>query len=292
MTTPNPAAAEIIDTEPTRPDVSRDSQPAPPGTPRREPIRWLRARLENSWLETRTARTLVFSVPGWPGHHAGQHVDIKLTAEDGYTAQRSYSIASAAQADRLELTVQAVSGGEVSPYLVDIMQRGDELELRGPIGGWFRWTEQLTEPVLLVGGGSGIVPLMAMLRQRILTNSTAPFRMIYSARTPDHLFYANELYDISQKAHGITIDRIYTRSGLPDDTREPGRLRPDDLPEASTNSRSTPAGAGPAGAAPAGKTRVYVCGPTSFVESAAQQLLDRGHPASTIRTERFGPSGG
>ncbi|WP_426244720.1 ferredoxin reductase [Nocardioides sp. LHG3406-4] len=268
MTTREPSAAEVGD--------------APPGTPRREPIRWLRARLEDSWLETRTARTLVFSVPEWPGHLAGQHVDIKLTAEDGYAAQRSYSIASAAQGDRLELTVQAVSRGEVSPYLVDIMQPGDELELRGPIGGWFTWTEHLTEPVLLVGGGSGIVPLMAMLRQRVLVDSSAPFRVLYSARTPDHLFYANELYDISQKAHGITVDRIYTRSGLPDDTREPGRLRPEDLPEAAASSRS----------ATGVTTRVYVCGPTSFVESAAQLLLDRGHPASTIRTERFGPSGG
>lgn len=243
-------------------------------TPR---IRWQRARLVDSRLETRRARTLVFDVPQWAGHDAGQHVDVKLTGEDGFTAQRSYSIASASAPGRLELTVQAVSGGVVSPYLVDTMQLGDELELRGPIGGWFRWTNQLAEPVLLVGGGSGIAPLMAMLRQRLLAGSTAPFHLVYSTRTPDHVFYANELHVIGQEGRGIDVDLLYTRSGLPGDTRPPGRLVGGDLP-----------GAAP-GAQP---TRVYVCGPNGFVENAARLLLDRGHPPASIRTERFGSSGG
>ena len=229
-------------------------------------------------METRTARTLVFAVPGWPGHQAGQHVDVKLTAEDGYTAQRSYSIASASDPDRLELTVQAVPEGDVSPYLVETMQAHDELELRGPIGGWFRWSEQFVEPVLLVGGGSGIVPLMAMIRQRVRSGARAPFHLIYSARTPDHVFYTSELHEIVERAPGVTIDRLFTRSGLPDDPRAPGRLTLRDLSESAT--------------AAGGSTRVYVCGPTGFVENAAQLLLERGHQPASIRTERFGPSGG
>ncbi|MEO6999383.1 MAG: ferredoxin reductase [Terracoccus sp.] len=240
-------------------------------------IRWQRARLVDTRRETRRARTLVFEAPEWAGHDAGQHVDLKLTADDGFSAQRSYSIASASDPGRLELTVQAVSGGVVSPYLVDTMAVGDELELRGPIGGWFRWTEQLLDPVLLVGGGSGIAPLMAMLRQRAQVGSSAPFHLVYSARTPDHVFYANELYSISQDASGATVDLLYTRSGLPDDARPAGRLSPDDLPAAVPGE---------------GSTRVYVCGPNGFVENAARLLLDRGHPPASIRTERFGSSGG
>jgi ferredoxin-NADP reductase len=282
MTTSNPAPLDQAEGSRRQADgglESRDpQQPAPPGTPRQGPIRWLRARLEDSWMETRTAKTLVFAVPGWPGHHAGQHVDIKLTAEDGYAAQRSYSVASASAFDRIELTVQTVTGGEVSPYLVETMERGDELELRGPIGGWFRWTEQLIDPVLLVGGGSGIVPLMAMLRQRVRSDSTAAFHMIYTARTPDHLFYANELYTIGRDRPDVTIDRIYTRSGLPDDARPPGRLTLADFPAVEPTEDTF--------------TRVYVCGPSGFVESAAQLLIDRGHSPANIRTERFGPSGG
>ena len=229
-------------------------------------------------METQTAKTLAFVVPGWSGHDAGQHVDVKLTAEDGYTAQRSYSIASASEPGRLELTVQVVTGGVVSPYLVETMGTGDELELRGPIGGWFRWTEQVLAPVLLVAGGSGIVPLMAMLRQRARTGSNTPFQLIYSARTPDHLIYTNELHAISQLECDVTIDRLFTRSGLPDDARSPGRLRPLDFPQPVSSA--------------AGPTRVYVCGPTGFVENAAQLLIERGHQPASIRTERFGPSGG
>ncbi len=240
----------------------------------RRPIQWRRATLRDSWMETRTARTIVLDVPGWPGHHAGQHVDVRLTAPDGYSAQRSYSIASASAPDRLELTVQSITDGEVSPYLVETMEPGDELELRGPIGGWFQWTDQLPEPVLLVGGGSGVVPLMAMLRERVRGASGAPFHLIYVTRTPDHVFYANELHAIGSSTPGVVVEQLYTRAGLPDDSRAPGRLGPDDVP------------------APAAGTRVYVCGPTGFVEAAARLLQDAGHQPSAIRTERFGPTGG
>lgn len=256
----------------------RSERSASVGMPRNGPIRWRPARLIDSWRETATARTLVFDVADWPGHDGGQHVDIKLTGEDGYSAQRSYSIASASAQNRVELTVQLVPRGEVSPYLVEIMKTGDELELRGPIGGWFRWTEALHNPVLLVGGGSGIVPLMAMLRQRVRSGSTASFRMIYTVRTPDQVFYVKELNTLSRAAPDITIQRIYTRSGLGSDGRTPGRLTPADVPMADP-SATTP-------------TRVYVCGPTGFVENAAEHILARGHQAQVIRTERFGPSGG
>jgi ferredoxin-NADP reductase len=249
------------------------------GEPRPGPFPWLTAELRGSWMETRTAKTLIFSVPGWTGHDAGQHVDIKLTAEDGYTAQRSYSIASASAQGWLQLTVETVSNGEVSPYLVETMEPGDKLQLRGPLGGWFRWTERLTEPVLLVGGGSGIVPLMAMLRQRIQSGAATAFHLIYMARTPDHLFYANELYTLTQSHDDVTIDQLYSRSGLPDDSRPPGRLNLNDLPAPTEE---------PSAVAP----RVYVCGPTGFVENAARLLQTRGHQSDTIRTERFGPSGG
>lgn len=237
---------------------------------------WLTAELRDSWMETRTAKTLEFSVPDWTGHDAGQHVDIKLTAEDGYTAQRSYSVASASAPGSLQLTVETVSEGEVSPYLVETMVPGDQLQLRGPLGGWFRWTEDLTEPVLLVGGGSGIVPLMAMLRQRVRSTVEVPFHLVYMARTPDHIFYTNELHTIAESRKDITIDRLYSRSGLPTDARPPGRLGLDDLP-------------GPTDLVPA---RVYVCGPTGFVEHTAGLLQTRGHRPHAIRTERFGPSGG
>jgi ferredoxin-NADP reductase len=257
---------------------AEQSSDAPPDIRPPRAIPWRRAKLHDTRMETRTARTLVFDVPGWTGHRAGQHVDIKLTAGDGYTAQRSYSIASASAPGRLEVTVQAISEGEVSPYLVETMAPGDELELRGPIGGWFQWTEQLTEPVLLVGGGSGIVPLMAMLRERTRVDSIAPFRLLYVARTPDHIFYANELYSIGQSHGDVVIDHLYSRAGLPDDHRAPGRLRLEDVPLPTFGET--------------GSTRVYVCGPSGFVEGATQLLQDGGHQPSAIRTERFGPTGG
>jgi ferredoxin-NADP reductase len=257
--------------------VSEQSTTAGPPTVR-EPIQWRRVRVAETLSETRTARTLVLDVPGWPGHDAGQHVDVRLTAEDGYTAQRSYSIASADARDRLELTIQKVPAGEVSPYLVETVEVGDEFEVRGPVGGWFRWTSALTNPVLLIGGGSGIVPLMAMVRARVRSVSKAPFHLIYSARTPDHVLYANELFQVATATNDIRIEFVFTRGGLPEDVRRPGRLTSVDLPMLDESVRDG--------------MRIYICGPNGFVESASQLLLAIGHPAAMIRTERFGPTGG
>lgn len=273
------STAERVRTPPIAPDRQGGG-----GTPRRVTSRWLTAELHGSWMETRTARTLLFAVPGWQGHDAGQHVDIKLTAEDGYTAERSYSVASATEPGWLQLTVETVTNGEVSLYLVQSMQPGDQLQVRGPIGGWFRWTDDMAEPVLLVGGGSGVVPLMAMLRHRVQSANRAPFHLIYVARSPDHIFYTNELFTIAESHSDITVDRLYTRSGLPDDSRQPGRLTLSDLPAPSRTSGDSPM--------TSTSTRVYVCGPTGFVENTAQLLQTLGHQPAAIRTERFGPSGG
>jgi ferredoxin-NADP reductase len=249
-------------------------------------LRWSAARLAETRDETPAARTLVFEVPGWPGHRAGQHVDVRLTAEDGYAAQRSYSIAAPADGDRIELTVQRVEDGEVSPYLVDAMEVGDRLEVRGPIGGWFAWPAPpdqdsgVPEAVLLIGGGSGVVPLRAMLRQRERLGSSVPFRLVYSVRTPEDVYYDDEL---RRPAGGVRIDLLYTRdagaAGAPGASARPaGRITGVDLDDEDWTGGAVP--------------RVYVCGPTGFVEHVADLLVDLGQPSSTIRTERFGPSGG
>jgi ferredoxin-NADP reductase len=217
--------------------------------------------------------TLVFDVPEWPGHLAGQHVDVRLTAEDGYRAQRSYSIASAPDGDRVELTVQRVADGEVSPYLADVLEPGDQIELRGPVGGWFVWSPLRTDPVLLLAGGSGIVPLMAMVRTRRAAGAAAPFRLVYSVRTPADRYYAGEL---DRPDPGLAVDHLYTRAAPPGGPRPVGRLTRADL----------------AVPAPAEGPDCFVCGPTGFVEAAADLLVDLGHDPARIRTERFGPTGG
>jgi ferredoxin-NADP reductase len=231
---------------------------------RRSP--WLAASVRSVRSETAFARTIVLEVPGWPGHEAGQHVDVRLTAADGYTAQRSYSLAAPPSGSLLELTVQRVPDGEVSPYLVDELLPTDELEVRGPIGGWFTWHAADPEPVLLVAGGSGIVPLMAMIRARSLSGSAAPFTLVYSTRGPADVFYSTELSSLDLPVH-----LVYTRS--PGPSRPAGRITAADLP-------------------PSADARVYVCGPTGFVESVAELLLTRGQVPASIRTERFGPTGG
>lgn len=237
-------------------------------------LQWLTATLVQARPETAAARTLVFQAPGWLGHQAGQHVDVRLTAEDGYRAQRSYSLAAPAEGDRLELTIQKVIDGEVSSYFVDEMRPGDQIELRGPIGGWFAWRPEFPEPVLLVAGGSGIVPLMAMLRERANSTASVPFRLVYSVRTPADVLYADELRSRAGAA-GLQVDLLYTRSAPPGATRSPARIGVADL----------------AGATVPRPPRVYVCGPTGFVEHCAQLLLELGHDAAAIRTERFGPTG-
>ncbi|CAM3420965.1 ferredoxin reductase [Kibdelosporangium persicum] len=234
-------------------------------------LRWLPGKVADIRVETPTSRTIVFDVPDWAGHLAGQHIDVRLTAEDGYSVQRSYSLAAPADEDRIEILVQKVTDGEVSPFLVDDLLPDDVIELRGPIGGWFTWEPSLGKPVSLVAGGSGIVPLMAMIRARTQAGSDAGFKLLYSVRGPADEYYAEEL-----GKHGIEVTTIYTRSESPSG-RPPGRIRPEDL------SVLWPADAG---------ARTYVCGPTGFVEAAAQALVDQGHDPGTIRTERFGPSGG
>jgi ferredoxin-NADP reductase len=228
--------------------------------------------------ETASARTLILDVPGWPGHLAGQHVDVRLTAEDGYTAQRSYSIAGAAGGERVELTVQRVPDGEVSGYLTGVYAVGDPVELRGPVGGWFVWRPAAAEPVLLVGGGSGIVPLMAMIRARRAAGSRTPFRLIYSVRTPADIYYAAELRSRARDDAGLDVTYVYTREA-PEGWPEPPRR----IGVAAVNAAGWPPDFAP---------QCFVCGPTGFVETVADILVALGHDPRRVRTERFGPTGG
>jgi len=223
--------------------------------------------------ETARVKTIVLDLPEWPGHRAGQHVDVRLTAEDGYQAQRSYSIASAPEDDHLELTVERLDDGEVSPYLVDELRAGDELELRGPIGGYFVWEESLGGPLLLVGGGSGVVPLRAVVRHHAATESSVPVRLLYSARALDDVIYHDELARV-----GVDVRFTLTREWPEGWSGYRGRIDAELLGEV----------AWPPGERPL----VYVCGPTGFVELAAGVLVELGHDPGRIRTERFGATGG
>jgi ferredoxin-NADP reductase len=229
--------------------------------------------------ETATARTLTLEVPDWPGHIAGQHVDVRLTAADGYSAVRSYSIASAPKPERhVDITVERLPDGEVSPYLTQEVTVNNRLEFRGPIGGWFVWRSQQTEPIQLVAGGSGIVPLMAMIRSRAAAGSTAPFRLLYSVREPGAIFYLDELNALSDRDNSVVITYAYTRATPEGWSRPPGRI------DAALIANATwPSKLGPT---------CYVCGPTPFVESAAGFLSACGNQPDKIRTERFGPTGG
>jgi ferredoxin-NADP reductase len=230
--------------------------------------------------ETPSTATLVLDVPQWPSHLAGQHVDVKLTAEDGYSAQRSYSIASAPAAGRVEITVQRVDDGEVSPYLVDVAQVGDQIELRGPIGGYFVWRpdREPQPPVTLLAGGSGVVPLMAMVRTRADAGSRTPFRLIYSVRSPEDAIYADELRRRVRDDMGLDVAWAYTRKAPDGWTGQVGRL----------DAGRLAADGWPATLEP----DLFVCGPTAFVEAMADMLVDAGHEPHRIRTERFGPTGG
>ncbi len=228
---------------------------------------------EGRW-ETPTARTLVLDIPDWPGHLPGQHLDVRLTAPDGYQAQRSYSIASAWVAGgRVELTVQRIEDGEVSSYLDDILQSGQQIEVRGPIGGWFVW-RNTPEPVLLVAGGSGVVPLMAMIRARADVRGRQPFRLIYSVRTPGDVLFADELKRQVRDDPGLDVHFVYTRAAPDGWPVPPGRIG-----VATLNTYGWPPDFAP---------DVFVCGPTPFVEAAANILVALGHDPKTIRTERFG----
>jgi len=226
--------------------------------------------------ETPRAVTLVLDVADWPGHRAGQHVDVRLTAEDGYQAQRSYSIASAPEDDQLVLTVERLEDGEVSPYLANELRPGDELELRGPIGGYFVWEEALGGPLLLLAGGSGIVPFRSVLRHHSAAVSTVPVRLLYSARTLDDVIYRHEL---ARLAADDDIDVRFTLTRKWPEGWQGYRRRIDRqlLEEVAWPREEQPL--------------VYVCGPTPFVELAAGTLVELGHDPGRIRTERFGPTG-
>jgi ferredoxin-NADP reductase len=236
--------------------------------------------------ETSRTRTVVLDVPGWPGHRAGQHVDVRLTAEDGYQTERSYSIASAPEDRHLSLTVERLEEGEVSPYLTEELRTGDQLEIRGPIGGYFVWDISVGGPLLLVGGGSGIVPLMAMLRHREIalrgrdaaTRRQIPARLIYSSRRWDDIIYREELIRLAENDNSLEVVHTLTRE-------QPAvwngfRRRIDRRMLAEVGWPATE------------KPRIFVCGPTPLVESAAATLVELGHQPTLLKTERFGPTGG
>ncbi|MXG30360.1 ferredoxin reductase [Streptomyces sp. YIM 132580] len=241
-----------------------------PAASRQGSAGWLRARLIGRQEQTATGQTLRFDVPGWPGHRPGQHLDVRLTADDGYQAVRSYSLAAPADGPTVELGVQTAPGGEVSPYLNDVLPDNAEVEVKGPLGGWFVWTPQLKGPLILIAGGCGIVPLMAMLRTRRAADPTSDTcALLCSVRSPQDLWYADEL---SAASGNETIRVVYTRHAPGGASRPTGRLTASDLEELPTSP----------------KTRCYVCGPTGFVEHAADLLQSQGQPPDTIRTERFG----
>ena len=239
-------------------------------------LTWQVAEVVDIADETPRVKTIAFEVPGWPGHRAGQHVDIRLTAEDGYQAQRSYSIASTPDGTRVELTVERLDDGEVSPYLTDELRPGDQIELRGPVGGYFVWAPAQGGPLLLVAGGSGVAPLMAMLRARVAAGSDAETRLLLSSRGWEDVIYRDELEQLG--GDGLKVVHTLTRSQPAGWTGYARRVDAEML-----------AAVGPG---PTERPRVYVCGPTPFVEAAAEALVHLGHEPRGIKTERFGPTGG
>jgi ferredoxin-NADP reductase len=227
--------------------------------------------------ETPRAKSIVLDLPAWPGHRAGQHVDIRLTAEDGYQAQRSYSIASAPGDDLLTLTIERLDDGEVSPYLTDVLEPGDELELRGPIGGYFVWEPSLPGALQLIAGGSGIVPLRAMLRHWAAADRPVAARVLYSARSLEDAIYREELLGLAAYDE-VDVQIALTRAWPADWSGHRGRID-----RALVDGVAWP---------PPERPRTYVCGPTGFVEAAAELLEEAGHVPHSIKTERFGPTGG
>jgi ferredoxin-NADP reductase len=239
---------------------------------------WRVATIAATKPESARAKAILLDVPGWPNHLAGQHLDLRLTAEDGYQAQRSYSISSASNGKpQLEITVERVDDGEVSPFLIDELRVGDQLELRGPIGGYFTWMPGDGGPLLLVGGGSGVAPLMAILRARALVCDRTPVRLLYSARTADELLYRSELDELAEPGAGFELITTLTRGAPEGWTGEQGRIGREMLAAHGFPSEDRPC--------------VFVCGPTPFVEGIADSLVALGHDGGRIKTERFGPTG-
>jgi ferredoxin-NADP reductase len=241
-------------------------------------LTWLVSEVVGRIDETAQVRSLVLDCPGWPGHQPGQHVDVRLTAADGYVAERSYSIATPADGSRITITVERLVDGEVSPYLVDELQIGDRLELRGPIGGWFVWRPELGGPLFLAAGGSGLAPLMAMVRARIANRSDVPVRLLVSARSAEEVIYGAELDTIAKDQVGVQVIETLTRMQPPEWSGYRRRVDRAMLTEVAWPTMEKP--------------KCYVCGPTGFVEAVASALVDLGHDPQNIRTERFGPTGG
>jgi len=244
----------------------------------KQTLEWQVATVKNIKQETARAKSFTLALPEWMGHQAGQHYDLRLTAEDGYQVERSYSIASEPErAGEIDLTIEKIDDGEVSPYMHDVVTDGDRVELRGPIGGYFVWNAAMHEPLLLVGGGSGVVPLMCILRHRAAAKSTVPTHLLYSARAMDDIIYYDELEALRKKMDGLKVFYTLTRSHPAVWEGYTRRIDADMLREVS---------------APLGKNvRVFICGPTALVENAANVLVQIGVPANAVKTERFGPSG-
>lgn len=239
-------------------------------------LTWQTATARSLRPEAPAARTIDLEVPGWAGHLPGQHVDVRLTAPDGYTATRAYSIADAADGERVTITVAEVPGGEVSGYLTREMRPGDQVEVRGPLGGWFIWRPEDRGPVQLIAGGSGLAPLRAMVRARTRSGSRVPMRLLCSVRDPSSAFYAEELAAETLRTEGVPVTWQHTRTAPPGERA--GRIDGDLLSAVTF--------------APSLAPTCYVCGPTPFVEAMTGLLVELGHDVERIRAERFGPTGG
>jgi ferredoxin-NADP reductase len=245
----------------------------------KRPLEWQIATVKAIKQETPKVKSITLALPDWVPHRAGQHYDIRLTAEDGYQAQRSYSIASEPErTGEIDLTVEKIEDGEVSPYIHDVLTAGDKLEVRGPIGGYFVWEAKMGGPILLIAGGSGVVPLMSMIRHRAAAGSKAPARLLLSSRMPDDAIYYDELETLRSKMNGLEVFHTFTRVQPPGWTGYARRIDKEMLSEV---------------AKPLGKSpQIFICGPTPLVESAANTLVQIGIPAGKVKTERFGPTGG
>ena len=239
---------------------------------------WRLAEVIEVVPETPRTKSLFLGIPGWEGHKAGQHVDVRLTAPDGYRAQRSYSIASAPEQERVELVVEALDDGEVSPYLTGELRAGDSLELRGPIGGWFTWETTDGGPLLLVGGGSGVAPLMAIIRHRAAVGSEVPCRLLYSSRSFEEIIYREELENLASRDGSLEVIHTLTRSRPESWSGYHRRIDAEMLEEVGWSPEESPL--------------VFVCGPTPLVEAVGTALVELGHDPARVKTERFGATGG
>jgi ferredoxin-NADP reductase len=239
---------------------------------------WRVADVVSGVPETETSRTIGLRVDGLMGNLAGQHIDIRLTADDGYMAVRSYSVATASMDEIIEITVDELANGEVSPYLVRDLAVGDQLEIRGPVGGWFVWRPTNTNPVQLIAGGSGVVPLMSMVRAHEASGNPSPFRLLYSLKSPEAGFYREELLTLAQQSPKLAVDYVYTSSVPQGWPTAPKRLTAETLLANILPPDATP--------------DTFICGQTIFVETVAEWLVHAGYPAASIKTERFGGTGG